>query len=80
MGTVKEFDPDLEERSSYIDRLEQLFIVHEIAGEKRRAILLSSVGPKTYSVLKDLLAPEKPVQSRLRNWLNACKSILRLRY
>ena len=60
LGTVKEFDPDLEEWSSYVDRLEQLLIVHEIAREKQRAILLSSVGPKTYSVLKDLLAPEKP--------------------
>ena len=60
LRTVKEFDPDVEEWSSYFDRLEQLFIVHEIAGEKQRAILLSSVGSKTYCVLKDLLAPEKP--------------------
>ena len=47
LGTVKEFDPDLEEWSSYVDRLEQLFILHEIAGEKQRALLLNSVGPKT---------------------------------
>ena len=59
LETVKEFDPDLEEWSSYVDRFEQLFIAHEIAGEKQRAILLSSVGPKTYSVLKYLLAREK---------------------
>ena len=60
LGIVREFDPDLEEWSSYIDRLEQLFIVHETTGRKQRAILLSSVSPKTYSVLKDFLAPEKP--------------------
>ena len=41
LGTVKEFDPDVEEWISYVDRLEQLFIVHEIAGEKQRAVLLS---------------------------------------
>ena len=66
LGTVKEFHPDLKECSSYIDHLEQLFIVHEIAGEKQRAIFLSSVGPKTYSVLKDLLAPEKTSTKSLK--------------
>ena len=41
LGTVKEIDLDLEKWSSYIDCLEPLFIVHETAGEKQRAILLS---------------------------------------
>lgn len=62
-GAVGEFNPDLEDWVSYTERIEQYFIVKSIpveAGNKRKAILLSSCGGPTYQLIRNLLAPGKP--------------------
>ena len=47
---------------SYTERLVQYFVANGISeeGDKRRAILLSSCGPTTYQLLRNLVAPGKP--------------------
>ncbi|KAJ8033913.1 hypothetical protein HOLleu_24295 [Holothuria leucospilota] len=41
--------------------MEHFFDANEIAeNEKRKAVLLSSVGPKTYKLMKTLLSPATP--------------------
>lgn len=66
IGTVGEFDDKSDLWSNYIDRLEQFFVANDInappAGQadKRKAILLSCVGAKTYSLLCNLVQPQKP--------------------
>ena len=47
-----------------MERLEQFLVANDIVGdevaEKWRSVFISVVGPGTYSILKKLLAPEKP--------------------
>ena len=69
-GKKEEFDRDCDTWKLYIERLNFYFEANQIEGggdglKLRRAILLSSVGKKTYKVICDLLAPEKI--SRIRN-------------
>ena len=66
IGTVGEFDDKSDTWTNYIDRLDQFFIANDISApqegqnDKRKAILLSCVGPKTYSLLCNLVQPNKP--------------------
>ena len=60
-GTVTPWDDNSEPWNVYCERMDEYFEANEITDEKRqRAILLSSVGPKTYQLIRNLLAPEKP--------------------
>ena len=61
-GAVGEFNSDQEDWVSYTERLVQYFVANGISeeGDKRRAILLSSCGPTTYQLLRNLVAPGKP--------------------
>ena len=66
IGTVGEFDDKSDTWTNYIDRLDQFFIANDISApqaghsDKRKAILLSCVGPKTYNLLCNLVQPDKP--------------------
>ena len=60
IGKMQEFDPTSDRISTYLERAEMFFQANEIAENKRVAVLLSIIGGKTYSLLSDLLAPEKP--------------------
>ena len=60
-GQIGEFVESQEDWSQYADRLTHFFIANDVkdAG-KKRAILLSVVGPRTYKLLSSLLAPVTP--------------------
>ena len=55
-GKIEEFDAPREKWSHYSERLAQYFL----ANDKKRAILLSVIGPTTYSLLRSVLSPNKP--------------------
>ena len=64
-GKIEEFDRDSDTWEPYVERLNFYFEADQIEGEGdglklRRAILLSSVGKKTYKLMCDLLASENP--------------------
>ena len=61
-GSFAEFNTDQEDWVSYTERLEQYFVTNGISKEedKRRAILLSSCGPTTYQLIRNLADPGKP--------------------
>ena len=60
-GVFGEFDHGVEDWPSYTERLKQYFAANDIEGEgKHKAILLSCCGPRTYQLIKNLLAPELP--------------------
>ena len=60
-GKVDEFDASKEEWAQYEERLTQFFLANDIDGAaKKRAVLLSVIGPTAYKVLRSLLAPVKP--------------------
>ena len=55
-----EFDPENEEWSAYVERMELFFEAHDVEDEKQVATLLSSVGASTYGLLRNLVQPLKP--------------------
>ena len=60
-GTIGPFNEAEETWTEYVERLEQYFIANDVEDDKKqRAIFLSVCGPKTYSLLRDLLQPRKP--------------------
>lgn len=63
IGSVGEFKDKEDSWQFYIDRVEQFFIANEVDSEnKKKAILLSSVGAKTYKLLTSLSQPNSPSQ------------------
>ena len=59
-GHLQEFNVELEPITAYLERVELYFSANSIEEDKRLAILLSVIGPKTYGVLRNLLAPGRP--------------------
>jgi len=59
--TVGKFNPTLEDWSSYTERLQHYFTVNDVAEEKQKPILLSGCGVATYHLIKNLTAPNKPI-------------------
>ena len=56
-GAVVAFNPDQEDWSEYVERLEHYFTANDIvSSDKRRAILLNAVGASTYRLIR---APAK---------------------
>ena len=47
IGHTEPFNPDDQNWEEYVERLEEFFIANDIAGDKRRATLLTSVGAAT---------------------------------
>ena len=60
IGKMQELDPTSDWISTGLERAEIFFQANKIAENKRVTVLLSIIGGKTYSLLSDLLAPEKP--------------------
>ena len=59
-GTVATFDLKEDDWCEYIERLEHYFSANDIASpEKRRTILLTTVGASTYSLISTLVSPAK---------------------
>ena len=62
IGRIPEFDPSEDNFGTYSRRVEQYFIANGVKEEddvRRRAIFLSVVGGKVFSLLEDLIAPAK---------------------
>nr|XP_054599801.1 uncharacterized protein LOC129164288 [Nothobranchius furzeri] len=61
IGSVSPFDGDLQSWEEYSEMLDFFFEANEITDtDKKKAVLLSGVGPATYSLLRNLLSPEAP--------------------
>ena len=53
-GKLKEFDQSQESWQSYVERLAHYFITNDTPREKKKIILLTIVGPSTYTLAKNL--------------------------
>ena len=60
MGRLDTFQQDYERISAYLERVQLYFQANKVADAKQVPVLLSAIGGKTYALLSDLLAPEKP--------------------
>ncbi|KAJ8043837.1 hypothetical protein HOLleu_11112 [Holothuria leucospilota] len=60
-GKVTEFIAGKEIWSQYVERLEHFFAANGITDKaKMQSILLSSIGPDAYKLLRNLVSPAKP--------------------
>lgn len=60
VSAMNPFDEGTEHLFNYLERLDLYMEAHDIPEEKRTPTLLSLVGPKKYSSLRESLAPVKP--------------------
>ena len=60
LGKIQEFKPENESMSAYLERVELFMATNTIAEERKVTVFLSTVGPKTYGHLRNLVAPSKP--------------------
>ena len=79
LGKLPEFH-DGEDWREFIERLDAYFFANTITGneaeEKKRAILLTVCGSKTYSLMKNLLAPRKPTEKTYKELVDLIASHL----
>ena len=58
LGQLAEFQPEEETISVYIERTNIFFEANEITADKRKVtVFLNAIGPKTYTLLRDLISP-----------------------
>ena len=62
IGRLTEFDSSEEQISSYIERAQLFFDANGIEEDKKVAVFLSSIGAKTYALLRNLVAPKLPTE------------------
>ena len=79
IGHVEPFQLGVEDWDQYMEMLEQYFIANDIAAEKKVAVLLTMVGAKTYSLLRDLIAPTKPATKTYEELVAVIKTHLKPR-
>ena len=61
LGRVEEFQSEDDSWESYAERMGQFYEANGVTDEKKKvAILLTSIGAKSYQELKDMAAPTKP--------------------
>ena len=60
-GKVEEFNGSKEDWPQYVERLGHFFAVNDITEDgKKKEIFLAVVGPATFNILRNLIAPKKP--------------------
>ena len=61
-GQLKEFHPETDAIKAYLERVQLYFAANSVDNDKQVPInsLLSSIGAPTYSLLRELLAPQLP--------------------
>ena len=74
IGKLHEFRAEDQEMSAYIDSVELYFQVNEIDEEKLAVALLTAVGGKTYSLLRNLVAPQLPKEKYIAQLNNILKA------
>ena len=60
IGKCQEFKPETERFSIYVERLKLYFDANRVSEDKKVAVFLTVIGPKTYALLSDLYTPTKP--------------------
>ncbi|XP_060071980.1 uncharacterized protein K02A2.6-like [Ylistrum balloti] len=59
-GEIDSFDESVESWRSYQERMEQYFAASKVGDNKKVPVLLSIIGGKCYTILRDLAAPNVP--------------------
>ena len=73
-GKLAEFRPEEEEFSAYCERVELFFAVNDVPGEKQVPLFLNCIGATTYSLLRNLVAPDNPKDKTLATLMSKLKA------
>ena len=76
IGNLEQFDEDKGDWGTYVERVKVYFTANDITGARRVPALLSLIGPKTYGLLKTLIAPADPATKTFEQIVAALKSHL----
>ena len=60
LGTLQDFNPQSDNISTYLERLELYFDVNGVEADRKVPVLLTVIGAKAYDTLRSLLAPKLP--------------------
>ncbi|XP_040066694.1 uncharacterized protein LOC120840306 [Ixodes scapularis] len=60
IGKLDSFDESAEDWTSYIERADEYLVLNGLPDEKKDAAIITSMGAKTYSILRKLTTPSKP--------------------
>ena len=59
-GRIQEYEPVNELFSAYLERVQLFFLANGVDDDKKVLVFLSVMGSKTYSLLRNLVAPALP--------------------
>ena len=74
VGRIAHYDANLEDFDQYCARVDLYFKANEITGDKLVPAFLTLVGPKVYTLAKNLLSPKDPATCKLNEIKEALKS------
>ena len=74
MGRIQEFDPQAENITTYLERLQLYFDENGVEANRRVPVLLTLIGAKVYGTLRSLLAPKLPKDKDFDSLLATLKS------
>ena len=64
-GQLQAFNPDSDSVAAYIERVHLFFAANDIPDKKMVPVFLSTVGGKTYELLRNLVSPKPPQSFKL---------------
>ena len=70
-GSLREFHPESDTIKAYLERTSLYFSANDVPDAKKVAVLLSTIGAPTYSLLSDLVAPDPPGEKSLAEIVEA---------
>ena len=74
-GHIGEFDDNKEEWIQYVERLDHFYEANGITeNDRKRAILLTTIGPLTYKTLRNVVMPRKPGEMSYQDLVAATKT------
>ncbi|XP_061164934.1 uncharacterized protein K02A2.6-like [Saccostrea echinata] len=76
IGKIEQFDDSVESWESYEERLQAFFLANDIDNNHKVPALISLIGPKTYTLLKNLIAPAKATDKGIKDLLKALREHL----
>ena len=60
LGKAEEFDASKEEWTQYVQRMDHFFAANGIDDAYKKSTFLGVIGPTTYTLVRNLVSPEKP--------------------
>ena len=75
---IEAFQPGANNWEKYTERIEQFFVANNVdTKERKRALFLTVISARTYSLLSNLIAPAKPSTKSYAELVKAMKDHLK---